>query len=59
MMNRYGLGIAGIALGMVIMWGLFGFKNPFKKSNGATAEGSPCTTADMKAGTVKNGVCTA
>lgn len=59
MMNRYGLGLGGILLGGLIVWGMFGFKNPFTKSNGVLAEGSPCTTADQKAGTIRGGVCTA
>lgn len=29
MLNRYGLGLAGIVVGALIVWGLFGFKNPF------------------------------
>lgn len=57
MLNRYGLGIIGLIGGLLIMWGLFGFKNPFASS--ATTEGVACMTADNKAGTIKAGVCVA
>lgn len=59
MLNRYGLGIGGIILGMVIMWALFGFKNPFGKGNKLPKVGSACTK-DGVAGTIQaDGTCKA
>lgn len=55
MMNRYGLGILGLIVGGIIVWGLNGFKNPF----GSSKEGKACMTAENKAGTIKAGVCVA
>lgn len=30
-MNRYSLGIIGVLVGLLIMWAIFKFKNPFNK----------------------------
>lgn len=32
MLSRYGLGLLGFVAGGLLVWGLFGFKNPFKKN---------------------------
>lgn len=56
MMNRYGLGIGGILVGALIVFAIYGFKNPFSKA--APKIGDACNKADNTAGTIQaDGTC--